>query len=301
MSLRLRILNVGLRYVVRRRLLRTKTPEAAERDFARVAPWVFRRPPFLRHLKRTGPVTSHWVSIGAYPSRKIILYFHGGAYIAGSGETHLSLLGRLAKLSGIEICAPDYRLLQDAPFPAAFDDALAIWDDLIAKGYPPSGIVLGGDSAGGGLALALLSKLCQRGQRPAAAFAIGPWTDMTLSGDSVAENARNDVLLPVARMQDVVEQYLQGADPKDPRCSPHFAEFDAPPPVLIHVGKQEVLLSDSLRVAEKIEKSGGRINHRVFDKRPHVWHIFDGWIPESRPAIKDIAAFVQMSLAVDKR
>uniref|UniRef100_UPI00404891CF alpha/beta hydrolase n=1 Tax=Yoonia sp. TaxID=2212373 RepID=UPI00404891CF len=149
-SLALRMATWGARRFVRPMLAKTGTAEKADASFARAAKVMFRTPPFMCHLTETvAGRTVHWISVGAARPRKIILYFHGGAYLSGSGATHRGMLGRIAKLSGVRVCAPDYRLLQEAPFPAAFDDAVAGWDMLIARGYDPRDIILGGDSAGG--------------------------------------------------------------------------------------------------------------------------------------------------------
>jgi acetyl esterase/lipase len=206
------------------------------------------------------------------------------------------MLGRLSQYAGVRVCAPDYRLLQQAPFPAAFDDAVRAWDVLLAKGYKPEDIILGGDSAGGGLMLALLAHLTQQGTRPRACFAISPWTDMTLIAASLQSD--REVLLPVHRMQEVVHRYLAGAAPDDPRASPFFAAFDRPPPVLIQVGRGEALFDDARRMAEVL---GSAATLRVWEGVPHVWHFFAGCLPEGRAALQEIATFVQTSFAMDSR
>ncbi len=295
--MRLRLLNAWLRYAVRPVLGRARSPERQARAFDRIAPRLFPGPPFICHLTdRAGDLRLHWISVGRPDPRRVIFYLHGGAFIVGSGTAYRGLLGRIAKLTGLRVCAPDYRLLQDTPFPAAFDDAVRAWDALLAKGYRPSDIVLGGDSAGGGLMLALLVRLCARGTRPAACFAMSPWTDMTLCGDSL--RSREEVLLPVGRMPELVERYLQGAAIDDPRASPLFARFDTPPPVLIQVGGGEALLDDARRMADVL---GGAALLRVWDDVPHVWQMFDGYIPEARAALREIADFVQTSFVMASR
>ncbi|WP_411891059.1 alpha/beta hydrolase [Yoonia sp. SDW83-1] len=295
--MRLRILNAWLRYAVRPVLGRARSPERQARAFDRIGPRLFRAPPFICHLtERAGDLRLHWISVGRTDPRRVILYLHGGAFIVGSGVAYRGLLGRIAKLTGLRVCAPDYRLLQDTPFPAAFDDAVGAWDALLAKGYLPSDIVLGGDSAGGGLMLALLVRLCARGTRPAACFAMSPWTDMTLCGDSL--RSREEVLLPVGRMPELVARYLQGAAADDPRASPLFARFDTPPPVLIQVGGGEALLDDARRMADVL---GDAALLRVWDDVPHVWQMFDGYIPEAGAALREIADFVQTSFVMASR
>lgn len=262
-----------------------------------MGPRLFPGPPFICHLtERAGDLRLHWISVGKPAPRRVILYLHGGAFIVGSGTAYHGLLGRIAQLTGMRVCAPDYRLLQDAAFPAAFEDAVHAWDALLGKGYRPADIVLAGDSAGGGLMLALLAHLCARGTRPTACFAMSPWTDMTLSGDSL--HSGKEVLLPVHRMPEVVGQYLQEAAADDPRASPLFARFDAPPPVLIQVGSGEALLDDATRMAEVL---GDAAQLQIWDDVPHVWQMFDGYIPDARAALHQVADFVQTSLAMARR
>jgi len=276
--MRLRILNFWLHYLVPPVLSFQSSPARAKRAFEFVAPWVFRGPPHICHLTEAiEDLTLNWVSVGRTTPRRVILYLHGGAYFAGSGASYRGLLGRISKLTGIRICAPDYRLLQDAPFPAAFDDAVRAWDLLIAKGYRPQDIVLGGDSAGGGLMLALMAHL-------------------TLQGKSLT--TKQEVLLPVSQMDEVVDRYLGSAARNDPRASPLFAKFDRPPPVLIQVGSGEALRDDAVRMADVL---GDAADLRVWQDVPHVWQMFDGYIPEARKALEEIAEFVQTSFAIDNR
>jgi len=294
MSLRLRVLNLVLLFCVKPHLRRTKDQEKAALEFERAARLFFRVPPFLCHLTTTeGSLRLHWIRSGQPAARRVILYLHGGAYFVGSGWSYAPMLGRLSRLAGVEVCAVDYRLIQEKPFPAAFDDAVSAWQALIAKGYEPSDIILGGDSAGGGLALALLAHLDTLGCQPAGLFTMSPWTDLTLSGNSLRDLGPDDIVLPVERMGETVDQYLVGADPHDPRASPLFADFTTPPPVLIHVGSTEALLDDSYRMAERLRQSGGHVTLRTWDNAPHVWHLGDGWYPEARAALVDIAGFVQ--------
>lgn len=295
--MRRRMLNVWLRYCARPILRFGRSPERQAWAFDLIGPRLFPGPPFNCHLtEKLNELTLHWVSIGKTRSRGVILYLHGGAYIAGSGTAYHGLLGRLSQLTGLQVCAPDYRLLHQARFPAAFEDALQTWEALLAKGYRPGDIVLGGDSAGAGLMLSLLAHLTQQGIRPRACFALSPWTDMTLQGDSLQSD--EEVLLPVTRMTELVHLYLDGAAPDDPRASPLFARYDKPPPVLIQVGRGEALYDDALRMAAVL---GDAAQLRVWDGVPHVWQIFDGYIPQARAALREIADFIHTSFAMDSR
>ena len=299
-SLALRIATSGARRLVRPMLAKASTPEQADASFTRAAKWMFRTPAYLCHLTESvAGRTVHWISIGIVRPRKVILYFHGGAYLSGSGATHRGMLGRIAKLSGVRVCAPDYRLLQEAPFPAAFDDAVAVWGMLIARGYDPHDIILGGDSAGGGLMLALLAYVTGRGAGPAGAFTFSPWTDLTLSGDTIG--CKSEAILPVARMAEAVELFLDGAAADDPRASPLFAEFVAPPPVLIQVGTGEALADDARRMAKTLAAAGGQVDLQEIATDLHVFQILDGWVPEARGALTQVAAFVQTSLDSARR
>jgi epsilon-lactone hydrolase len=280
-------------------LQRTATPVQAARDFERAAACFFRPLPYhLRLEQGQGPVL-HWIRVGPTARRRVILYFHGGAYLAGSPRTHLALLTRLSQLTGTEVCAPAYRLLQTAPFPAAFEDAMTAWGRLMALGYRPEDVVLAGDSAGGGLIFALLSHLTLTGQTPAAAVALSPWVDLTLSGESLTDPAES--FLPVDRMAEVAQLYLAGADPADPRASPLFARFGPLPPVLIQYGSTEALRDDALRMAACLTAAGGDVTVQCWPRAPHVWQMLDGWVPEARAALRDVADFVQTSFASANR
>lgn len=287
MSLRLRLLNFGLRLTAREFLGRVHDPLTARRRFA-LAARLFRKPPHL--LRVPGPLTR--VTVRQRSDDLAILYFHGGAYATGSPETHLALAGRIARMTGFAVYLPAYRLAPEHPAPAAFEDALAAHAALLAKGYPPERIVLGGDSAGGGLALALLSRLCQSGHRPAGLFAFAPWTDMALTGDSLTRNAAHDVVLPARRLTEAVGLVKGSLDPKDSRISPLYADFPDPPPVFLQVGSEEILLDDSRRMAERLRAAGGQITLQEWPDCPHVWQILDGWLPEARAALREAAAFI---------
>lgn len=304
MSLRLALLNGLLRCIAKPRLARLPEPASARLDLERAARWLLRRPPFVLALDLAlapGLGASSIRSGRARDAAAVVLYLHGGAYLAGAPRTHLAMLARLARLARVEVIAPDYRLAPEHPFPAALQDALAAWDALLARGHAAGRVVLGGDSAGGGLALALLARLCARGTPPAGLFAFSPWTDLTGSGESLRENAARDPLLTAARLPEVARLYLQGHPADDPDASPLFGAFPGCPPVLLQHSETEILRDDTLRMAAKLRAFGAAVTVQGWSHTPHVWQMFDGYIPEARAALEDAARAIGAMLAPARR
>jgi len=291
MSPRARFLRLLMRAAVRPLIARSREPVAARRRFLRAAGILFRPPPLSLILNSPVGPPGLWVQ-NQPRGMGVVLYFHGGGYIMGAPETHAPMLAELMRMSGQQAFLPRYRLAPEHPFPAAFEDALAAWNGLIVRGCSPDQIILGGDSAGGGLALALLSHLCLAGQPPGGAFLFSPWTDLTLSGASHRENAGCEQMLPVSRLDEVLAMVSGAADPDDPRLSPLWARFPAAPPVLVHVAETEILRDDSLRLAGPLP--GAEI--RMAGDLPHVWPIFHNHLPEARDTLDVTAGFIRACL-----
>lgn len=297
MSLRARIVTLGLRLFTKPRLAKMTDPaelrEAMER-FSRIA---LRPAPgsVAMPLDLAGRSA---LSIRAGRPREglAVLHFHGGVFIAGSPQTHLPMLSRLAKLAQVTVIAPSYRLAPEHPFPAALRDAEAVWEALIAQGYRPENLVLSGDSAGAALAFALLSRLCARGTPPAGAFAFSPWFDLTGASPSVQANAASDPMLAGHRLPEAAQFYLQGHPADDPEASPIFADFPGCPPVLLQTAETEILSDDALRMEEKLRHAGAEVLLQLWPGVPHAWQMMDGLIPESREALRDAARFVTRAL-----
>lgn len=292
MSWQLRLLNAQLRLLVKPRIGRTRAPEDAARSVDRGARFAV-HPPFLRFQERPGGL--FWISCGKCAPRRVVLYFHGGGYVSGSPHTHRAMLGVLSGMAGVEVAAPRYPLLQEAPFPAPFDAALAAWDRLMALGYRPRDVVLGGDSAGGGIGLALLSALCLRREAPAGAVVFSPWVDLAMTGASLRSNAVRDPLLPADRVAELTGMFLAGADPRDPRASPLYAEFPGCPPVMLTSSRTEILFSEIGGMAKRLEEGGAEVSHEIHPSAPHAWPLFQGWFPEARDTLARAARFVQAS------
>ena len=297
MSWQLKAMRVLLRHGVRHSLGRQRDSYAARAWFERGA-WLNARGRPYRDFtpdsftQGTGEVPALWTA-QPRPDAPFLLYFHGGGYVMGNPRTHAALGRYLARKTGFETCLPDYRLAPEHPFPAAFEDALLVWQALAVRGIAANRIALGGDSAGGGLALALLAHLCATdAPRPRCVFTFSPFTDLTLSGASITTNARSEILLPVTRLEQLRTRVLDGADPADTRISPLFGRFHGAPPVLIQVARTEILLDDSRRMADVLRRDGAEVTLQEWGNLPHVWQFFHGWLPEARKALTDAAQFI---------
>jgi acetyl esterase/lipase len=245
-----------------------------------------------------GGIPGAWIQAGEPGSGATIYYLHGGGYSIGSVSSHLDLISRIARAADARAFAIDYRLAPEHPFPAPIEDSVAAYRWLLQQGTDPATIVIGGDSAGGGLTLATLVALRDAGDTlPAAAFAISPWTDMTITGESVRTRKDLDPMIPADAMAEGAATYLGGADPKNPLASPLFADLRGLPPLLIHVGDHEVLLSDATRFAAAAEEAGTEVKLEVWDEMIHVWHFFATILPEGQQAIEGIGQFIRQQVA----
>jgi epsilon-lactone hydrolase len=306
MSLRLRLLVAASRALVRPKLARVPDPLPLRPLFERMARRILPVPPFTlireADLAPGLPAAIFSNRPGSHPvrPRKVVLYFHGGAFVVGHPRWFAGMLGRIARLTTCEVIAPHYRLAPEHPFPAAVDDARRAWSGLMARGYQPGDIVIGGDSAGGNLALGLLAALLAEGIRPAGLFAFSPVTDLTFSGATFTTNAASDPVLPPSRRDDLARLYLRGAAPDDPRASPLFADFPAPPPVWLQFCEMEILADDSRRMADCLTAAGGEVTLDPWRDAPHVWVLFDGLIPEAREGLKRAAIFINARFEADQ-
>ncbi|MCB1348776.1 MAG: alpha/beta hydrolase fold domain-containing protein [Maritimibacter sp.] len=297
MSLRLKLLHLFGRAVMRRSAA-TAPPLEMRADFERLTTRHLPMPPWTLALPRPlapgldALVITNRPGSRPAPVDRALLWFHGGAFVAGSPRTHAAMLARLARATGLEVVLPDYRRAPEHPFPAAPDDARAAFDALVARGIAPEGIVIGGDSAGGNLAFGLLAALLGEGIRPAGVVGMSPVTDLTFSGASIVENAVTDTMLPADRQGDVPRYYLAGADPTDPRASPLFADFPAPPPVFLQYSASEILRDDNRRLVEKLRAAGGTVVADEWPDTPHVFTLFAAYVPEAREGLARTARFM---------
>lgn len=233
-----------------------------------------------------------WVGHQASRRQKIVYYIHGGGLSAGSPRTHCEFASRLVNYLDRRVLLVDYRLAPEHPFPAALEDVVAVYLRLIER-HAPDDIVVGAESSGAALALSALVKLKDEGHPlPAAAFFISAHFDMTLSGESMESRGEVDPFTSREALERAAKWYTNGADPRMPLISPLFANLQNLPPMLLQVGDHEILLSDSLRVADEVRKQGGRAELRVWEGMWHIWPMFVG-LPEADWALAELAEFLR--------
>jgi acetyl esterase/lipase len=221
-----------------------------------------------------------------------LLYVHGGAFAMGSPRTHRSLTRSLALAARVRAVVPDYRLAPEHPYPAALDDVVAVYRALHAADASRR-IVVGGESAGGNLALALVHALRARGEPlPAGIVAISPWADLACTGDSLVAHAELDTMVPVEAMSLAIRMYVGDAEVCAPTVSPLYGDFRGFPPLVVHVSSTEVLYDDARRVVETARAAGVDAELRVWTELPHAFPAFVDILPEARAAVTEIARFI---------
>lgn len=296
MSLRARLLTGWLRQTEKRLMARTRRPDQLRRHMERTARLFLRPPPGVRFAPvalgdELGlPINAVEVAPPGQRDGPLILYLHGGGYVFGSPRTHRAMVAHLAVRTGLRAILPRYRLAPEHPFPAALEDALVAYRAVMDH---PGGVILGGDSAGGGLTLSLLAQICALGLRPpVGTFCFSPLTDFTFSGGSFRTNAEADAVLPAHRAADMAQLYLHGADPRDPRASPLFGDFIGAGPVWLTVGDTEILLDDTRRMTDRLVAQGVDVTCVIERDLPHVWPIMHGLIPEARQTLTELSGWI---------
>lgn len=218
---------------------------------------------------------------------RTLLYLHGGGYTQGSPRSHRPMVARIAEAARAQAVVADYRLGPEHRFPAAVDDAAAIYRALLAGGVEPGQLVVAGDSAGGGLSMALALALKAEGlPQPAGYFVISPWADLTQSGASYRTKADTDPSITKAGLDQMAQAYLGGLDPRDPLASPVFGDFEGVSPVLIQTGSEETLLSDSLTLADVLAHARVEVRLEVWPEMIHVFHAWGAVLNAARRAIR---------------
>jgi len=245
-----------------------------------------------------GGVAGVEVTIGGNEAENVILYFHGGVYVIGYAAATVPLVGDLVRRTGTTAITLEYRLAPEHPYPAAVDDARAANVGLLAQGIAPVQIALAGESAGAGLAVALLLALRDAGvPLPSCGFLMSPYADLTLSGETLAAKREVDPLLTPEGLRARVPDYVGGADASNPLISPIFGDLSGLPPLLIQVGSHEVLLSDALRLAARAAISDVPVTLEVTPRVPHVFQAYAGLLDEAGAALDRASDFLNAQLA----
>lgn len=245
-------------------------------------------------------VPCEWIMPDKYDDTKVLVYFHGGGYAAGSPNTHRPQVSYMLKGVGIKAISVDYRLSPEHQYPAPIEDATAVYQWLLQNGYKAENIAFGGDSAGGGVTIGTLLYLRDNNiPLPKCAITISPWIDLTMSGESHEKNKDIDPMLILDGFHVWSKHYLGDADPKSPYASPIFHNLAGLPPIYVQVGEEEMLLDDSIRFATKAGTDGVDVKLEIFPKLFHVFHGFWLILPEARAANKKLGEYLKEKLHPD--
>ena len=241
------------------------------------------------------PVKGEWISPRCGPgSQRVIYYLHGGGYISGSAKSCRPITATLARHLNARVFAIDYRLAPEHRFPAGLDDAVAGYRWLLASGIDSGSIAIVGDSAGGGMALAVALQIRDAGNPPPACLVcLSPWTDMTGDSDSLTANSGRDSMFIGDDIERYANVYLGEHSRLDPLASPLLADLSGLPSLLIQVGRDEVLLDDARNLHARIQGAGGTSELHIYDNVPHGWHYGAPFVPETQRALKEVTAFIE--------
>ncbi|MFM0721313.1 alpha/beta hydrolase [Paraburkholderia strydomiana] len=259
----------------------------------------------IRTVSANG-VPAKWISPDSGTSSsahtgRVILYLHGGGFYSGSSDSHRVLAATLAKDAQANVLLIDYRRMPEAVYPAQIDDAVASYEWLLQQGYSASHIALAGESAGGNLVVELALRLrAAHRPLPTSIVAMSPIMDLTASGESTQTNAARDPLLTRKGLLDVTAVYMHGVDPRNPGASPLFADLHGLPPLLLQVGAGEILLDDSLRMAQAAAADDVAVSVEVWPGMVHQWQLFPSLVPDARLALKHVSEFIDTHMALAK-
>jgi monoterpene epsilon-lactone hydrolase len=241
-----------------------------------------------------GGVPAEWITAPGAAEDRIVLYLHGGGYVIGSMRGYRVPLSLLSRASASRVLGIEYRLAPENPFPAAVDDSVAAYRWLLSKGFDPRKITIAGDSAGGGLTVAVLVALRYLAEpMPAAGICISPWVDLEGTGESMTTKAEIDPLVQREMLEFMTHLYIGDRDRRTPLAAPLHADLRGLPPLLIQVGTAETLLDDSTRLADRAKAAGVEVELQVWEDMVHVWPLFAPVLPEGQEAIDKMGDFIR--------
>ena len=242
-------------------------------------------------------VAAEWTTTPQANKTRVIMFLHGGGYISGSITSHRHMIAEAGRQVGARSFAVDYRLAPEHPFPAALDDSLSAYRYLLETGHEPGNIILAGESAGGGLALATAVSLRDANlPLPGCLWCSSPWVDLTMSGRSMTGKSPVDPLIQKPYLQELATAYLHGGDPRAPLVSPLNADLRGLPPVLIQVGSAETLLDDSVRLAGVLGDADVAVTLQIWPDMIHAWHLFYQQVAAGRRALAALGSYVRATL-----
>lgn len=237
---------------------------------------------------------AEWLTPKDHMEGKLLLYLHGGGYVIGGCDMHRQMVSHIARAGRIRALLPEYRLAPENKFPAAIDDAVAIYRALLEMGIKAEDIIFAGDSAGGGLTVATMLALRDAGDPlPAAAVLLSPFLDVTGSGESIKTRAKQDPWFHPKDLSYIADYYCEPHQRQFPLVSPVFADIESLPPMFIQVGDDEILLSDAERIAAACIAAGIDVELEIWPEMWHVFQVFTRKMPESRQAIDKMGAYIQ--------
>jgi epsilon-lactone hydrolase len=239
-----------------------------------------------------------WSCVSGSDRGRVLMYFHGGGYCSGSIVSHRRMVTEAGRAGGMRTLAVGYRLAPEHPYPAALEDARRAWDFLRAQGFDAQHIAVGGDSAGGGLTLALLQCLREARQAlPGCIWLASPWTDLTLSGETLTTKDAVDPLIHKGYLAELADAYVPtGMDRKDPHVSPLFASLAGLPPILIQVGSDETLLADATRFAAAAGAANIAVTLEIWPHMIHAWQLWNAHLEPGRRALSTAGGFLRRHL-----
>ena len=245
-----------------------------------------------------GGIAGEWSIVPGSDASRVLMFFHGGGYCSGSIVSHRRMVTEAGRAAGARTLAVGYRLAPEHPFPAALNDALAAWRFLRGQGVAPAHIAIGGDSAGGGLTVAVINALRDDKETPpACAWLVSPWTDLTMAGSTLTTKDKTDPIIHKAYLQELADAYLAGGTSgKDPRVSPLYADVRRFPPTLIQVGSAETLLDDATRFAAVLGAADVPVTLEIWPHMIHAWHLWNAHLEPGRRALANAGTFMRRHL-----